>query len=390
VTAFSLTSCDEVPTGSYNLGGVAERGSPVRLSLVWESAVKLIRNGLVVVAVAASMVLPATAAHAAPPPPLKVTSFTGNGSQGWTVDTDTSTTYDFVDTQKKIGSGSVRFGPISNNANDKFAIRRGQTIPSGDLQSISFDYFIDPASPNANDPATPHRFYLNLYTDSTTNDGVPGFYECRYDYESVATGTGWHTTTITPSTPAVLVRTNPNPPGLVCPTATSFGQLPPGSQVLSYALNGGDTSASDAGLIGYFDNFVVTTSTQTTTFDFEPAPVTPPAPVKACSQSLPLIDGTARNDIKNGTGVAQKIDLKAGNDISDAKGGADCVLGGDGNDQLTGGAGDDEIRAGGGNDIVFVKNDGVDTVDCGGGNDIVFADKTDTVSSNCETVLGRS
>ncbi len=85
MTAFSLTSCDEVPTGSYNLGGVAERGSPVRLSLVWEFAVKLIRNGLVVVAVAASMVLPATAAHAAPTA-LKVTSFTGAGSQGWAVD----------------------------------------------------------------------------------------------------------------------------------------------------------------------------------------------------------------------------------------------------------------------------------------------------------------
>jgi hypothetical protein len=349
--------------------------------------VKLIRNGLVVVAVAASMVLPATAAHAAPASTLKVTSFTGAGSQGWTVDTDTATTNNFVTTQKTIGSGSVRFGPISTSANDKFAIRRVQTIPSGDLQSISFDYFIDPNSSNPNDAITPHRFYLNLYTDSAANTGTPSFYECRFDYESTLTGSGWHTTTITPSTPAVLVR----PQGAsICP-ASKFGDLPAGSQVLSYALNGGDTSAdaSDAGLIGHFDNFIVATSAQTTTYDFDPAPVTPPAQVKACDpqNSLPVVEGTARNDIKNGTGVAQKIDLKAGNDISDAKGGADCVLGGDGNDQLTGGAGDDEIRAGGGNDIVFVKNDGKDTVDCGSGNDIVFADRSDTVTSNCETVL---
>ncbi len=138
------------------------------------------------------------------------------------------------------------------------------------------------------------------------------------------------------------------------------------------------------------------TSTSDITYDFEAAPV---APVDACAQTnLPVITGTPRNDAKIGTDAAQKIDLLAGNDTSDAKGGADCVLGGDGNDQLKGGAGDDEIRsgagndtvdagagkdvvdAGAGNDFVNVKDGIAENVNCGAGNDVAIADSTDTAS----------
>jgi hypothetical protein len=376
--------------------------------------VNIVRNSLLGVAVAALMVLPATAAHATE----NEIDVTPGNLQGWSVDTDTRTDYRFVDTQQTIGKGSVRFGPISSNPSDKFAIRRAQTIPTGDLQSISFDYYIDPSSSNVSDPITPHRFYLNLYTDSSTNPGTPGFYECRFDYESTITGSGWHTTTITPTTPAVLVRTNPIPAGLACP-ATSYGQLSSDSQVLSYALNGGDTStpAGDVGLIGNFDKFVVRTSTRTTTFDFEPGP--------ACSRDGGQTqNGRSGNDNLRGTDGRDRIEGRDGNDVIDGRGGDDCLVGGNGNDRLLGAAGDDEIQGGqgndmidgdagadvisggqgndqikggagddnvdaaAGNDIVDVKNDGVDTVDCGAGNDIVFADKNDTVSNNCETRPG--
>jgi hypothetical protein len=349
--------------------------------------VKLIRNGLVVVAVAASMVLPATAAQAAPSP-LKVTSLGGPGNQGWQIDnnrtTDFAFPYDFVaGNMPPIGTGSLQYAASNANIDkEKMYIWRTESIKVADFRKVKFDYYFAPDSA----VKTPSQIYLNIYVNTVATTVEPTFYDCKFDYVATRAADGkWSTLAMdradAPTTPPTARNS------AVC--GNSIAQLQPNDTITRIAINAGDTSANDAGMKGGFDNVFVKTKSSEVTYDFDPATVTPPAPVKACDQiGLPSIDGTNGNDIRNGTDAAQRIELKAGNDISDAKGGADCVLGGNGNDQLTGGAGNDEIRAGAGDDIVFVKNDGVDTVDCGAGNDIVFADKNDTVSNNCETRPG--
>jgi Ca2+-binding RTX toxin-like protein len=342
--------------------------------------VKLIRNGLVVVAVAASMVLPATAAHAASST-LKVTSLGGAGSQGWQIDDNRTTDFAFPNkfvagNMPPIGTGSLQYAASNPTIEkEKMYVWRTESIPATEFRKVKFDYYFAPDSA----VQTPSQIYLNLYVD-TAAVVPPAFYDCKFDYIATKAADGkWSTLAVDQTDVASVTAKS----GAVC--GNSIAQLQPNDKITRIAINAGDTSANDAGMKGGFDNVFVKTKNSEITYDFDPAAVTPPAPVKACDNqnSLPLVDGTTRNDIKNGTGVAENIDLKAGNDISDAKGGADCVLGGEGNDQLTGGAGDDEIRAGSGNDIVFVKNDGNDTVDCGPGSDIVFADKNDTVK-NCE------
>jgi hypothetical protein len=347
--------------------------------------VKLIRNGLVVVAVAASMVLPATAAHAAAAP-LKVTSFTGAGSQGWVIDDvdgtkDDAYPHKFVAGNKPpLGTGSLQYAASQPTIDaEKMYFWRTENITVADFRKVKFDYYFAPDSL----VKSPSQIYLNLYVD-TVALAPPAFYDCKFDYVATKNADGkWSTLAMDRGDAAGTVTTKP---GAVC--GNSIAQLQPNDKITRIAINAGDTSANDAGMKGGFDNVFVKTKNSEVTYDFDPAVVTPPAPVKACTQpGLLPVDGTARSDIKNGTDAAENIDLKAGNDISNAKGGADCVKGGEGNDMLTGGAGDDEIRAGAGNDIVYVQNDGVDTVDCDSGNDIVFADKNDTVSNDCETVL---
>jgi hypothetical protein len=344
--------------------------------------VNILRNSLLGVAVAALMVLPATAAHAAPNETTTVVS-TLNGSQGWGIDPP-AFKYEFVKGPKTAGSGSLQFGPNASPADaDKMFVKTALSFPPSEFRAMSFDYYFAPDSP----VKTPSQFYLNIYVDDTSVPRLNGFYDCRFDYVATKSANGsWRTLTARDEDAASVVDVKNN---AVCPP--SIAKLPATAKFLGAALNAGDTSNSDNGMKGAFDNVVIKSKGNVASYDFDPAPVAPPTPVKACDQKgLPLISGTTGNDIKNGTDVAEQIELKAGNDISNAKGGADCVKGGEGNDTLTGGAGDDEIRAGAGNDIVNVKNEGVDTVDCGAGSDIVFADKNDTVSNNCETVQGRS
>lgn len=349
---------------------------------------KLIRNGLVAVAVAASMVVPATAAHAAPST-LKVTSFTGAGSQGWAIDDvdgtkDDAFPYKFVaGNNPPLGSGSLQYAATKPTIDfEKMYFWRTESISVADFRKVKFDYYFAPDSA----VKTPSQIYLNIYVNTVATTVEPTFYDCKFDYVATRAADGkWSTLAMdradAPTTPPTARN------GAVC--GSSIAQLQPNDKITRIAINAGDSGASDAGMKGGFDNVFVKTKTSEITYDFEPATVTPPTPVKACTQSLPLVEGTTRNDLKNGTDAAQRIELKAGNDISDAKGGADCVIGGDGNDQLTGGPGDDEIQAGAGNDIINVKNDGADTVDCGSGSDIVFADDKDDVAGNCETVQPR-
>ncbi len=81
------------------------------------------------------------------------------------------------------------------------------------------------------------------------------------------------------------------------------------------------------------------------------------------------IRGTARNDTLRGGAGADRIDGKAGNDKLIGAAGNDLLVGGPGNDRLIGGAGADTLR-------------------CGAGDDTAVRDVRDTVSSDCEVVIG--
>jgi Ca2+-binding RTX toxin-like protein len=82
---------------------------------------------------------------------------------------------------------------------------------------------------------------------------------------------------------------------------------------------------------------------------------------------MAIINGTAANDVINGTTVADVIDGGAGNDRINGGAGDDVIYGGLGNDTLTGDAGNDTLYGGEGNDGFFG----------GGGNDTIYGENGD-------------
>ncbi|MDC5869323.1 hypothetical protein OPW39_10825 [Vibrio europaeus] len=90
--------------------------------------------------------------------------------------------------------------------------------------------------------------------------------------------------------------------------------------------------------------------------------------------SLPLI-ATAGDDVVQGSGYAETLDLQAGNDTFHAEGGDDRVQAGLGNDVVHAGSGNDEVHGGLGDDTLHGQD----------GNDQLFGDQgNDTL-----TVSGR-
>lgn len=355
---------------------------------------KLIRTAVAATAAVALTALAAPAALAATP----VVVVTPEALNGWVADPDPSTpapAYAFAAGPKTSGIGSLQFGPISAaNPSSKMIVQRAESIPTASI-GLGFDYYIAPDATNKN----PQQYYANIYTRKAGS--TASFYDCRYDYVATTAGDGWHRVTVTSTTAATAVAAKN---GSTCGTSPSALA---GGTVFLVALNAGDTSASDAGIKGAFDTVAITGATGTTTYDFEPAPVTP-------CRVLPMPGrvGTAGSDIVRGTAAAERISTLGGNDVVDGAGGDDCILGGDGNDVLRGGDGADEIDGGAGNDVidggagndiitggpgrdvisagagddtVNVADGEVDVVDCGPGVDTVVADRFD-VLRNCENV----
>ncbi len=360
---------------------------------------KQIRTGIAAAAAVALTALAAPAALAATP--ATVVTVTPESLNGWVVDPDPSTpapAYAFAAGAHTAGIGSLQFGPIAAaNPSSKMIVQRAENIPTASF-GLGFDYYIAPDATNKN----PQQYYANVYTRKAGS--AASFYDCRYDFVATTAGDGWHHVDVAGATTATAVAAKN---GTTC--GTSLSNLP-GGTVFLVALNAGDTSASDAGIKGAFDSVAITGAAGTTTYDFEPAPVTPcrvlPTPGRV---------GTAGNDVFAGTPAADRISTLGGNDVVDGAGGDDCILGGDGNDVLRGGAGADEISGGAGNDVidggagddiitggagrdtisagdgndtVDVADGEVDVVDCGAGVDTVVADRAD-VLIHCENVTRR-
>lgn len=203
--------------------------------------------------------------------------------QGWTIIPDGTVAYGFDTGAASIGTGSLAFGPIdgSNPANKFIMMAPVGGMLASDLTSFSLDFYVDPASLVGSD-----NFYFNVYVDSAAN-GVgttASFYDCRYDLVSPAAApTGvWLSLSFTSSTTA---WTNIASPLANCPT--SLGALPAGSTILFLAVNGGQSTAADAGLLGRFDRAQIVSTAATDTYDFEPDLViarVPPAPVPTLSE----------------------------------------------------------------------------------------------------------
>jgi hypothetical protein len=177
-------------------------------------------------------------------------------------DSENATAGGFSDEAASIGSGSLKAGPIGNVAAEKYIAEDFIATPVADLTSIGYDFKIA----GNGDAGDAQQFYLNVYANI---DNSENFYDCKYDYVPSTGSTTAFTTATFAATDTPTTVAHRGTRIAECP-ATLAG-MPPGSHVRVFALNVGDTSASDMGLAGFLDNVKVTTTAGTQTFDFEPA-----------------------------------------------------------------------------------------------------------------------
>ena len=192
-----------------------------------------------------------------------------NGEGGWQFnrDTSTSTPYEFSTAAEHIGAGSLFVLPITNTVNgnsDKFVAE----LPVGTLTSdfTSLAYWFNVASAG---PTDFKHFYLNVYTTAPTSP-PDKFYDCRFDFVPAggAQNTWASNTGSATGTPTAVAQRNTSP--ITCPA--TIAAMPAGSRVRGIALSVGDTSGSDTGVSGYYDDVTLTTAAGSTTYDFEATP----------------------------------------------------------------------------------------------------------------------
>jgi len=196
----------------------------------------------------------------------------GENQPGWMFNRDgsTATPFEFNTDQASIGLGSLYVLPIGATPADKFIGENFINTPIADVNSISYDFRIGSGGVDADKD----QFYMNVYANFGESDDLK-FYDCRYNVvPTVGSTTGFTTVTFDP-TVAYPVTTSGSSP-YTCPAVPAdMDLLSPGSNIRVFAINVGDTSASDVGLDGYLDNVVVDLDSDVTTYDFEAAPVLP-------------------------------------------------------------------------------------------------------------------
>lgn len=189
--------------------------------------------------------------------------------QGWTIAPDGTVPVTFGSDYASTGTGSLQFGPISGaNPANKFIMFTPYSGPTAGF-GISYDFYVGSLSAN--------HFYMNIYVDDG-NAGTPNWYDCRYDYVPSGAVGSWNTFNVTGAT----IPTNVTAQGGATCSAT-LGGLAANNNIMYIAINGGQSTAADAGLFGAFDNIVITTSGGTDVYDFEPTNA-------ATSEPIPLDD----------------------------------------------------------------------------------------------------
>jgi hypothetical protein len=237
----------------------------------------------VIAAVIGSIVL---TTHAAGTVIVTGNTSAGENQPGWLFNRDvtTSTPYEFSTAASSIGTGSLYVKPIGANASDKFIAENFVNTPVANVNSISYDFKIGSGGAATQE----EQFYMNVYANFGVSDDLK-FYDCRYNVVPTAGSTAGFTTVTFDPTQAypVTTRTGGSASPFTCPAIPAdMDTLSPGSNIRVFAINAGDTSASDLGLDGYLDKVVVNLDSDSTTYDFEPTPplIGPPVSKEACKK----------------------------------------------------------------------------------------------------------
>lgn len=173
-------------------------------------------------------------------------------------DPATDTPFHFTTAQSKTGQGSLYVELIGANPADKFVAENFDKTPVNELQSIGYDFKIA----GNGTPASANQFYLNVYANI---DDTDNYYDCRFDYTPTASSLGFTKAMFAATdTPTHVQQRGAR---TTCPA--TLAEMPAGSHMRAFAINVGDSSASDAGLAGYLDNVVVKKTTAQETYDFE-------------------------------------------------------------------------------------------------------------------------
>ncbi len=184
---------------------------------------------------------------------------------GWLFNRDSTTIFEFNDDDASIGNGSLFVGPVSDVPADKFIGENFIQVPVEDIDSFTYDFKIA-GNGNSGDA---NEFYLNVYTNI---DESQNFFDCRFDYVP-STGSTADFTTVTFDATDTPVNVSKRGVRIAnCPA--TLAEMPAGSFVYFFSLSVGDTTDSDEGLAGYYDNVVLETASAITTWDFEPEPDT--------------------------------------------------------------------------------------------------------------------
>lgn len=192
---------------------------------------------------------------------------TAENQPGWLLnrDTNTDTPFEFNEDQASIGEGSLYVKPIAATPADKFVAENFINTPVADVDSISYDFRIGTGGAATQE----EQFYMNVYANFGSSSDLK-FYDCRYNIVPTVGSTGAFTTvTFNPEQAYPVTQHSSSP--FTCPAIPAdMNDLSAGSNIRVFSLNLGDSSASDAGLDGYFDKVVVATANEITTYDFEP------------------------------------------------------------------------------------------------------------------------
>jgi hypothetical protein len=175
--------------------------------------------------------------------------------------------YDFIESNPSIGDGSLYILPFEEPAtvgtNDKFVGTLFLNQQISELNEFSYDFKIGQGGTAVNAP----KFYARIYTafgESPTNT----FYDCRYELAPTTGSTSSYTTISFDPTNTYSVTTRGTSP-YPCPDSpVDMDLIEPGSFITQIGFQL-DTDTGDDGLDGYFDNFILDTTTKKTIYDFE-------------------------------------------------------------------------------------------------------------------------